>query len=229
MANYRDVKGSSVVALAEGKKIGQIEELVVDPDARAVRWLKVSGGGGLFGGSSYWVRTDAVHSIGEHAVTINKQSDLRQSENATEAVQFVKSGRSLLGKKVLTEGGRYLGDTRDFAFNPDGFGLTSLIVSQGNAFSQQAAEIPAQSIMTIGEDLIVVSDGTEARQAAQAKTGRATQRPAVDEPSTQRPADRPANQEPVTPRPVDASFVPDDTRAVDDPAARSGSAQVYDS
>ncbi len=32
MANYREVKGSSVVALAEGKKVGQIEELVVDPE-----------------------------------------------------------------------------------------------------------------------------------------------------------------------------------------------------
>jgi len=163
MANYRDVKGASVVALAEGKKIGQIEDLIVDPEARRVRWLRVSTGAtGLFHGpTSGWVPVTAVHSVGEHAVTINGQADVRKSEDAPEATALAKSGRVLLGKKVITEDGTVLGEAKDFTFTPETFRLDSIIVTQGSGFSPQTSQIDAGNLMTIGEDLVVVRKGTQ--------------------------------------------------------------------
>ena len=158
MANYRDVKGLSVVALAEGKKIGQIEDLVVDPQGQMVRWLRLgSAASSLFGGGgSSWAPVSAVHSVGEHAVTINSLNDVVRSEDAPEAEQMAKTGRALLGKKVISEDGTFLGNARDFSFSPDDFRLEGIVVEGGSSFSPKSMEVAAQNLMTIGEDVIVV-------------------------------------------------------------------------
>ena len=72
------MKGLPVVTVAEGKRVGKIDDLVVDPDLKTVSWLRLHDGGvGMLGGERLWVSAAAVHGIGEHAVTINTEADAR--------------------------------------------------------------------------------------------------------------------------------------------------------
>lgn len=72
MARYEFVKGLPVITMAEGKQVGKIDDLVVDPERKAVRWLRIrSGGMGMLGGERLWVSADAVHGVGDDAITIN--------------------------------------------------------------------------------------------------------------------------------------------------------------
>ena len=63
--------------MAEGKQIGKVDDLVVDPERKAVSWLRLhSGGMGMLGGERLWVSVEAVHGVGEDAVTINEEATL---------------------------------------------------------------------------------------------------------------------------------------------------------
>ena len=74
MASYEFVKGLPVITMAEGKQIGKVDDLVIDPERKAVGWLRLHSGG-MLGGERLWVSTEAVHGVGEHAVTINTEAD----------------------------------------------------------------------------------------------------------------------------------------------------------
>ena len=100
MVRYEFVKGLPVISMAEGKQIGKIDDLVIDPERKAVAWFRLRSGG-LIGGERLWAPAAAVHGVGEDAVTINAESDARTAADAPEAVAMVKAKRGVIGSKVL--------------------------------------------------------------------------------------------------------------------------------
>jgi uncharacterized protein YrrD len=156
MARYEFMKGLPVITLAEGKQVGKIDDLIVDPERKAVRWLRLHRGG-LLGGERLWVSVDAVHGLGEDALTINAEADLRAPADAPEASALVKAKRQIIGNKVITENGERLGEVYDYEFAPDTFALTFLSVPEGMNGVGPSLTIPADRVLTIGEDMIVVA------------------------------------------------------------------------
>src|SRR5512133_1362314 len=154
MARFEFMKGLPVITMAEGKHVGKVDDLVVDPDRKAVRWLRIHRGG-MLGGERLWVSVDAVHGLGEDALTINSEADLRASAEATEAAALLKAKRPVIGNRVITENGERLGEVRDYEFAPDTFVLTSLSVPEGMNVVGPSLTIPAERVITIGEDIIV--------------------------------------------------------------------------
>ena len=75
MVSYEFVKGLPVITMAEGKQIGKVDDLVVDPERKAVSWLRLHSGG-ILSGERLWVSTDAVHGVGEDAVTMMQKPTL---------------------------------------------------------------------------------------------------------------------------------------------------------
>ena len=158
MARYEFVKGLPVITMAEGKQIGKIDDLVIDPERKAVGWLRLhSGGMGMLGGERLWVPTAAIHGVGEDAVTINAEADARTPADAPDAVALVKAKRGVIGSKVLTEKGEHVGEVRDFEFDPITFALTSLSVPPAMNAVGEILTIAGDKVLTIGEDMIVVA------------------------------------------------------------------------
>jgi uncharacterized protein YrrD len=162
MLRYELVKGLPVVTMGEGKTVGKVDELVVDPDHKEVSWLRLHSGG-LFG-ERVWVSTNAVHAIGIDAVTINGEGDVRTPPDVPEAEALAKSKRVVVGTKAITESGERLGEVRDFEFLPNTFALTKLFVPPGLNILGQYLPIAADKVITIGEDVIVVADDAVIRR-----------------------------------------------------------------
>ena len=170
MASYEFVKGLPVITMAEGKQIGKVDDLVVDPERKAVSWLRLHSGG-MLGGERLWVSTEAVHGVGEHAVTINAEADARAPADAPEALALVKAKRRVIGNKVITENGERVGEVRDFEFNPDTFALTALSVPPGMNVVGEILTIAGDKVLTIGEDMIVVAADAVMRPEVMADVG----------------------------------------------------------
>lgn len=49
MARYELTKGLPVITVAEGRQIGKVDDLVVDPERKAVSWFRLHSGGMLGG------------------------------------------------------------------------------------------------------------------------------------------------------------------------------------
>ena len=156
MVSYEFVKGLPVITMAEGKQIGKVDDLVVDPERKAVSWLRLHSGG-ILSGERLWVSTDAVHGVGEDAVTIDAEADARTPADAPEALALLKAKRGTIGNKVITESGGRLGEVRGYEFNPETFALTSLSVQPGMDVGGDFLTIAGDRILTIGEDVIVVA------------------------------------------------------------------------
>ncbi len=156
MARYELVKGLPVVTMAEGRQVGKVDDLVVDPERKAVRWLRLHRGG-MLGGERLWVSVEAVRGLGEDAVTINAEADARAPADAPEALALVKASRGIIGNKVITESGDHLGEVRDYEFDPDTFALTFLSVSQARNVVGEVLTIAGDKVVAIGEDAIVVT------------------------------------------------------------------------
>ena len=158
MTRYEDMKGLPVVTMAEGKQIGKIDDLIIDPERKAIGWLRIHRGGvGSMGGERLWASTAAVHGIGEDAVTINAEADIRIPADALEAAALVKAGRDVIGAKVMTENGARMGEVRSYEFDPITFALTSLSVSPDMNTVGEMLSIAGDRLLTIGEDMIVVA------------------------------------------------------------------------
>jgi len=150
------VKGLPVITVAEGKQVGKVDDLIIDPERKAVSWLRLHSGG-MLGGERLWVSTEAVHGVGENAVTINAEADARAPADAPEALALVKAKRGIIGNKVITENGEHLGVVRDYEFSPATFALTSLSVPPGMNVVGDILAIAGDKVLTIGEDVIVVA------------------------------------------------------------------------
>ena len=173
MARYERIKGLPVITMAEGKQVGKVDDLVVDPERKAVRWLRLHTGG-LLGGERLWVPVDAVHGLGEDAVTINAEADVRAPADAPEADTLVKARRGIIGNKVVTENGERLGEVRDYEFTQDTFALTYLFIPPGMDILGQFLTIAADKVLTIGEDVIVVATDAVMRSEETADIGKET-------------------------------------------------------
>ena len=158
MARYEFVKGLPVITMAEGKQVGKVDDLVVDAERKAVRWLRIrSGGMGMLGGERLWVSADAVHGVGDDAITINTEADARTPADAPEALALVKAKRGVIGDEVMTGNGECLGEVRDYEFDPVTFALTSISVPPGMNVVGEILTIPGDKMLSIGEDVLVVA------------------------------------------------------------------------
>ena len=171
MARYEFMKGLPVVTMAEGKQIGKIDDLVIDPERKAVGWLRLHSGG-MIGGERLWVPVAAVHGVGEDAITINAEADARTPADAPEALALVKSKRGVIGSKVLTENGERVGEMRDYEFDPTTFALTSLTVPPAMNVVGEILTIAGDKVLTIGEDMIMVAADSVMRPGVMPLAGR---------------------------------------------------------
>ena len=172
MARYEFMKGLPVITMAEGKQIGKVDDLIVDPERKAVSWLRLHSGG-MLGGERLWVSTEAVHGVGADAVTINAEADARAPADAPDALALVKAKRGVIGNIVITENGERVGEVRDYEFNPDTFALTSLSVPPGMNVVGEILMIPGDKVLTIGKDMIVVAADATMRPDVVAEVGNA--------------------------------------------------------
>jgi sporulation protein YlmC with PRC-barrel domain len=172
MARYELVKGLPVITMAEGKEVGKVDDLVVDPERKAVSWLRLhSGGIGMLGAARLWVPTEAVHGVGEHALTINAEADARSAGDAPEAFALGKAKRGIIGSEVMTENGERLGEVRDYEFDPYTFALTSLSIPPAGNVPGDVLTIAGENVITIGEDVIVVATAGVIRSEETAEDG----------------------------------------------------------
>jgi uncharacterized protein YrrD len=156
MVRYEQVKGLKVVTINEGKEIGKVDDLFVDPEARQVRWLRIHTGG-LFGNRE-WVMTKAVHGVGANAFMINGETDIHSAADAPAAEELAKSKRRVIGAKAMTENGRTLGTVEDYEFDEQSFAVTALVIPPPmDTEARRFIKVPIDQVVTIGTDAVVVT------------------------------------------------------------------------
>ena len=160
MRNASDLHGMSVIAIADGKKLGSVDEVVVSPQDLRVLGL-VMKEPGFLNHSELIIETADIRAIGADAITVDGQEAARISEEAAGAFRDARSvGRSLTGNKAVTESGDLVGTVSDFAIDEDTYRVTSLLLS-GSLLSGGDV-VQADRVISVGPDVIVVRNSRSA-------------------------------------------------------------------
>ena len=150
MRRGKDAAGLLVIARDTGKKMGKVEDLVLDAQGSRVLGILVDEAG--------WFREAKVvpwpsfRLIGLDAVIVDEEASAKKASEVPEMGEVLEGGNVLIGAQVATTDGRELGKIEDFFFDPQtgivqGFELSG---GKGRSF------LPTPAGFQTGKDVALV-------------------------------------------------------------------------
>ena len=133
MRKGKDAGGLLVITRDGGKKVGKVEDLVLDRQGSRVLGILVDEAG--------WFREAKVVAwpsfrvVGLDAVIIDEEASVKKVSEVPEMSEVLEAGNVLVGVRVQTTEGRELGKIEDFYFDPDSGIVTGFELSGGKGRS----------------------------------------------------------------------------------------------
>src|SRR5665647_1407642 len=133
MRKGKDAGGLLVITRDSGKRVGKVEDLVLDRQGSRVLGILVDEAG--------WFREAKVVAwpsfrvVGLDAVIIDQESSVKKVSELPEMSEVLGAGNVLVGVRVQTTEGRELGKIEDFYFDPDSGIVTGFELSGGKGRS----------------------------------------------------------------------------------------------
>lgn len=149
-------RGTPVISLAEGTTLGVVDRVYFDPERLAVVGFTIRQHGGLLGGGPTGVIDIAdVRAFGPDAVTIDDVGAVRSELAVAAVAASLIEMEALLGRAIVTAGGRRLGRIAEVIFDEDSHQLLTFVVEMDDGGQRRIA---AADVATVGEDLVVVAE-----------------------------------------------------------------------
>jgi uncharacterized protein YrrD len=151
-----DLIGLPVLTVDSGKQIGQVKDLLVDPEwnIRGIV-LEVK----MWFSALRYIPWEGIVAAGEDAITIPNESVIREFEHVEECHAFLEGSRKIKGLPVVTVGGLKLGVVEDVYLTQDwGKQIVGYELSEGfiSDLKEGRKWLPMPEMATIGEDAIIV-------------------------------------------------------------------------
>lgn len=156
VVDVKEVQGRPIVTIANGEKIGEIDDVVIDGQDRRVGAFRIRSGGFL-SKQHHYLPFGAIQTIGDDAVMIQSGDALQQSYGDRADGYFTLG--TLTKLRVVTQSGTYVGDIASARFDPATGQITDLEVGTGGIFRSNTI-VDRSSVISVGSDIIVVSDTT---------------------------------------------------------------------
>ena len=159
-----ELRGKTVVSVAEAWKVGVVEGVLVDMPTRQLRGLRIRPEGR---GPEYVVAREQIRGIGPDAVTVASEAALQSPEQARELAR-VPSLTDLLGSRVVTESGTILGTIADVNLDPAS-GQVQSVEYDGGPFGGLLGRrhtFDAKEIVGVGPGVVTVTEAARPTRAA---------------------------------------------------------------
>ncbi len=161
-----------VLSVNEGEHLGFVKSLIVDPINKEIIAFAINRG---------WFKDDKiipfnrVKSIGDNAIVIDKSGTAEKPTNLPQIMKLLKNPVQLINSKVVSTSGKALGQVDEFMFDETGK-ITKLEISGRmiEGIWKGKAALPCQEVVTMGKDVIMVSEGAEKRLIPSSKYLRKT-------------------------------------------------------
>lgn len=153
MKKSKEIIGSPVISIADGIQIGSIKGLVVNPQQKTVELLlldekkeekELKG-----------IPFLSAEAVGEFAVTVEDKNAVVDALKVGILREMIQKDVDVIGTKVITKKGKYLGDVTEYSFDPE-TGKIGKFYFQSEG--QLEKSIAAQNVITIGKEILVVEE-----------------------------------------------------------------------
>jgi len=153
MKKSQDFLGLLVFSIIDGREVGQVRDLIINPEEGLVEYLLVYSEDWLAG-----VRVlpySAVNGVGEHAVTTESENELFALADNQGASTLIKRGIKVRGTRVLTKVGNIIGTVTEFTIDEISGKIIEVEWEMG---TDAAGVIPADKVLTFGKDVLIFED-----------------------------------------------------------------------
>lgn len=155
MKKSQEIIGLPVFSIVDGRKIGQVKDLVINPEEGKLDFILVSNGSWYVGARVLPYK--AVMGIGEHAVTTESEHLLSNINDTASANTLLQRNIELKGNRVLTNKGNLIGVISEYEVDEATGKITCLEYKMAQDESQIDI-IEAGDVLTYGTDVIVVKE-----------------------------------------------------------------------
>jgi len=156
--------GLPVLSIEEGRYIGAVKHLVINPKPGRVDYILVEDKTWYKGLKALAFKD--IQGIGETALTVAGASSLTFVDECAGAVNLMEKNISLPGLKVLSNKGRLIGIVNEYFIDDNGGEIISCEFKPSNS-ELPPDTIPRKSILTFGCDFLVVEDGAGEKPAVE--------------------------------------------------------------
>jgi uncharacterized protein YrrD len=150
MRKGKDAGGLLVITRDSGKKVGKVEDLVLDTQGSRVLGILVDEAGWFK--EAKVVAWPSFRVIGLDAVIIDEEASVKKASEVPEMSEALTGGNVLVGARVSTTDGRELGKIEDFYFDPQTGAVKGFELSGGKGRSF----LPTSTSFRAGTDVAFV-------------------------------------------------------------------------
>lgn len=151
---WSELKGRAVVDITNAKRVGSVDDLVLDPQTYQIVGLKFKSG--LFSATQI-VPVVAIKGVGEDAVTLQLEVENLPDTSDTPTPQTLPTLSQVIGNGVVTEGGKHIGEISNVRLSLQPLTITGYEISKGGIFSKTHA-FEITSAVHYGEKLVIIPD-----------------------------------------------------------------------
>lgn len=172
MRRIKGLLGQDIISLADGHRLGNVNDVVLDEAHEHIAALVVQDAGLLSAARA--IPADAIHSFGRDAIVV--EGDDAVVDPATDPTIDVTASESLEGMKVFSDAGEQVGTIADIYFEEDECRVVGVEVSAGMVgdLAQGTRFLPVERIDRIaGEIVYVHPEIAETLEAAPGSSGAA--------------------------------------------------------
>jgi len=150
-----------IISLQEGQQIGYVKSLILNAATKSLAAIVVDSKG--FFKDQRIIPYSKVVSVGDDAITIDKEAYVEKTTNLPELMDLVKEKLTIIGTKIVTETGKTLGTAEEYYVDSKTGKITQIEISGGKleGFLSGKAWMTSDYIMTIGHDVIITKQGSE--------------------------------------------------------------------
>jgi uncharacterized protein YrrD len=145
--------GTPVIDDMTEQAVGTVLSALIHPDLGTIEGFFVRIPHFLHGETLFLSSLDIVH-WGTH-VRINEAEAISPLEDRVRLQAFVDEGRTILGQRLMTEGGVYLGVCKDIQFNTKTFVLEWLFPRK---LFRWGIAVPASAIVEVKKEAVVLRE-----------------------------------------------------------------------
>lgn len=153
MKKSQEIIGLPVFSVLDGKKIGQVKDLVINPEEGKVDFILVSNRNWYVGARVLAYKS--VMGIGEHAVTTESENSLTSINETANANNLLERNVELKGNRVLTNKGNLIGVISEYEID-ENTGKISRLEYRTAEDESKIEVIESEQVMTYGIDVLVI-------------------------------------------------------------------------
>ena len=159
-----ELKGKPVVDLATARKVGVVDDALVNPSQQKIEGLLIKTERRA---PEYAVSTEHVRGIGKDAVTIDEPNSLRTLDQAPNLTGLLHLS-SMIHSRVVTQSGKVIGSISDIAFDPASGMLQNLEYNEGGlgALLGRHRTLNPSDMIGVGQGIVTVTDNVRPPKAA---------------------------------------------------------------